>query len=136
MKALVAEGDFINRRVMQLFLASYGKCDVADNGRSALSMVEDAHRNNKPYALICMDSSLPELNGMELLRQIREFERQHALVGRDGARIMFLSVEAGKETILEAFRSQCDGFMLKPFRKRELVEFLHHQGLARVLNES
>lgn len=131
MKALIAEDDFINRRVMQLFLAGYGKCDVADNGRSALAMYQDAHRNHKPYSLVCMDSTLPEMDGLALLRQIRDFERSEGLLGREGARIVFISGDTSKETILEAYRNQCDGFMLKPFRKRELVHFLHEQGLIK-----
>ena len=131
MKALIAEDDFINRRVMQLFLAGYGKCDVADNGRSALAMYQDAIDNNKPYQLVCMDSSLPEMDGLQLLREIRAFERTRGLVGREGARIMFISVNADKETILAAFRGLSDGFMIKPFRKRELIQFLHDQGLVR-----
>lgn len=104
MKALIAEDDFINRRVMQLFLAGYGKCDVADNGRTALAMYQDAIDNNKPYQLVCMDSGLPEMDGLQLLREIRAFERTRGLVGREGARIMFISVDADKETILAAFR--------------------------------
>lgn len=131
MKALIAEDDFINRRVMQLFLAGYGKCDVADNGRSALEMYQDAYRNNKPYSLVCVDSNLPEVDGLTLLREIRAFERAQGLLGRDGTRVMFISADTRKETILSAYRDLCDGFMLKPFRKRELVQFLHEQGLVR-----
>ena len=131
MKALIAEDDFINRRVMQLFLAGYGKCDVADNGRTALAMYQDALENNKPYHLVCLDSTLPEMDGLELLRGIRAFERSRGLFGREGARIMFISADVRKETILAAFRGQCDGFMVKPFRKRELIDFLHDQGLLK-----
>lgn len=87
MKALIAEDDFINRRVMQLFLASYGKCDVADNGRSALNMYRDAHVNRKPYSLVCLDGGLPEMDGQALLQEIRRFEKANAILGRDGARI-------------------------------------------------
>jgi two-component system chemotaxis response regulator CheY len=128
-KALIAEDDFINRRVMQLFLAGYGKCDVADNGVSALQMVQDAHRNNKPYALVCVDATLPGMDGLTLLGEIRRVERELGLMGRDGASVMILSAEATKDMVLSAFRSTCDGFMLKPFRKRELVAFLSEQGL-------
>ncbi len=130
MKALIAEDDFINRRVMQLFLAGYGKCDVADNGRSALNMYRDAHTNRKPYTLVCLDGSLPEMDGQSLLQEIRRYEKEHAMLGREGARIMFISSDTRKEVILAAFRNQCDGFMLKPFRKRELIHFLQEQGLV------
>ena len=129
MKTLIAEDDFINRRVMQLFLAGYGKCDVADNSVSALQMVRDAYRNNKPYGLVCVDASLPEMDGLALLGEIRRVERELGLMGRDGARIMMLSAEADKDLVISAFRGTCDGFMLKPFRKRELVAFLSEQGL-------
>ena len=134
MKALIAEDDFINRRVMQLFLAGYGKCDVADNGKTALSMVQEAQTNKKPYSLICLDAKLPELDGQELLKEIRKLEKNQAVFGKDGARVIFLSSDAKKEMLINAFRAQCDGFMLKPFRKRELIHFLKEQGLIEDLS--
>lgn len=104
---------------------------MADNGRSALNMYRDAHANRKPYSLVCLDGGLPEMDGQALLQEIRRFEKANAILGRDGARIMFISSDTRKEVIIAAFRNQCDGFMLMPFRKRELVYFLHEQGLVR-----
>jgi two-component system chemotaxis response regulator CheY len=124
MKALIAEDDFINRRVMQLLLAGYGKCDVADNGKSALRMFQEAYEDKKPYNLVCLDNVLPEMNGQELLCAIRNYEASRSIYGRDASRVMFISMDSKKETILDAFRNQCDGFMLKPFKKRDLIRFL------------
>ncbi len=129
MKALIAEDDFINRRVMQLFLSGYGKCDVADNGKTALMMYQDAQTDKKPYSLVCLDTGLPELDGQTVLKEIRRFEKDKAIFGKDGARVMMLASDVRKDLLIEAFRAQCDGFMLKPFRKRELVAFLEEQGL-------
>lgn len=130
MRALIAEDDFINRRVMQLFLAAYGKCDVADNGKTALTMFRDALENRKPYNLVCLDDGIQDTEGRDVLKEIRSIESERSIYGRDGSRIVVISPEAGRDAIIRSFRNQCDAFMVKPFKKRELIRFLNESGLV------
>lgn len=130
MRALIAEDDFINRRVMQLFLSGYGKCDVADNSATAIAMFKEALTNRKPYNLVCLDGVLQGKNSQELLKEIRKVEAAHAVLGRDGARIVYISADASKNNIVEAYKNQCDAFMMKPFKKRELIRFMNENGLV------
>lgn len=129
MRALIAEDDFINRRVMQLFLAGYGKCDVADNGKTAVTMFRDAMDNRKPYNLVCLDDGILDADGQDVLKEIRRIETERSVFGRDGSKVVVISSDVGKDSILRAFRNQCDAFMVKPFKKRELIRFLNESGL-------
>ena len=66
---LVIEDDFITQVATKYLLTNAGcTVDVAKNGQDALTFIQN------PYQLILMDFGLPDMNGFELTRMIREQE--------------------------------------------------------------
>jgi PAS domain S-box-containing protein len=67
-KILVAEDNHLNRRVAAGLLAKLGlECDLVSNGREAI----EALRRNR-YDLVLLDLSMPEMDGLEAARCIRQ----------------------------------------------------------------
>jgi CheY-like chemotaxis protein len=67
---LVAEDNPVNREVAQFMLEILGcRVDLAQNGVEAVEKAEKT-----PYDLILMDCQMPEMDGIEATRQIREKE--------------------------------------------------------------
>lgn len=67
---LVAEDNIINQQVAQIYLDTMGySCDIAANGQAAI----DAN-NSTEYALILMDSQMPDIDGLTATKLIREGE--------------------------------------------------------------
>lgn len=125
MKTLVVEDEFINRSYMIQLLAQYGSCDSAVNGREALEAVKLALEENDPYQLICLDIMMPEIDGQEALRQIREFEGNMGIHGLDGARIIMTTCLGDHQNILKAFSDgQCEAYMVKPITPEKLLSQL------------
>ena len=69
---------------------------------------------SSPANLLLLDSDLPDMPGIELLRVIRE-----TVYGRD-LPVIFISVNKTKESLAEAFGLGVDDYLQKPFDLREL----------------
>ena len=100
--AVVAEG------LEALLASSFELVGVVHDGRS---LVEAANRLRPD--VIVTDISMPLLNGIEAIRQIRE--------RRSGARIVVLTMHRETELAVEAFRAGAAGFVLKVSPGEELI---------------
>lgn len=130
MRTLVVEDDFTSRRLLQRFLAFYGECDVAVNGVEAVTAFQRGLADRTRYDLVCLDINLPEKNGHEVLKEIRELEKKKNLLGTDAAKIVMTTSAGDAKNIMPAFRSQCDGYLVKPFDCNLLVDQLKALGLV------
>lgn len=126
---LIVEDDFTSRRVLSHILESYGLYDVAIDGEEALEAVRLGLENGTRYDLICLDIMMPKMDGQAALKAIRELEESHGIRPGMGARIIITSALDDSANVLEAFRSQCDGYIVKPYDKQKIAAELKGQGL-------
>jgi two-component system chemotaxis response regulator CheY len=110
-------------------LKPYGDVDIAVNGLEALEAFKLAVDEHKGYDLICIDILMPEMNGQELLKNIRDFEESQEIYGMDGAKIIMTTSIGDFGNIKSAFVEQCDAYMVKPIEQSKLVEKLMELGL-------
>lgn len=72
-RVLVVDDNLTNLKVASAMLHRLGyPHDLQDNGLRAVEAVEQAQREHQPYALVLMDSHMPEMDGAATTRQIRE----------------------------------------------------------------
>ncbi|MEQ3635579.1 response regulator [Alcanivorax sp.] len=75
LKLLVAEDHYLSQKVIRGMLGKLGlKADIASNGKEALELASKTR-----YDLILMDCEMPEMDGFEATRMIREHEQKQAL---------------------------------------------------------
>ncbi len=129
MKTLIVEDDFTSELTLQELLRCYGPCHVAINGKEAVVAVAAALEAQAGYDLICLDIMMPEMSGQEALKEIRTFENQHGLPIGKGARVIMTTVSRDKSSVMQAFREQCDSYLVKPVNKAKLIEALRTLGL-------
>ncbi len=115
-KILVAEDNFINQKLVLKLLEKAGyETVLAENGRDALLAIERGD-----IALVLMDIQMPEMDGLEATRFIREQER---LTGRH------LPIVAVTAHALESFHRSCfeagmDAYITKPIQSKQLIELI------------
>ncbi len=106
---LVAEDEESNFELVRIVLQKRYRLLRARNGIEAVTMNEDEHPD-----LILMDIRMPEMNGLDATRIIKEVNHNTPVVA--------LSAYAFEENIREALAAGCDQFMAKPFRVEDLIE--------------
>lgn len=114
MKILVAEDDFIARKVLCKFLQKYGTVTITENGKEALDLFRNGLQNGPLFNLVCLDIMMPKLNGHETLKAMREAE---ALVTPHAPHCTIIMTTAldDSENILRSFDNQCNGYITKPY---------------------
>ena len=106
---LVAEDEDSNYELVKIVLQKRYRLLRAHNGIEAVTINED----EKPD-LILMDIRMPEMNGLDATRIIKEIDHNTPVIA--------LSAYAFEENIREAKAAGCDEFMAKPFRVENLIE--------------
>jgi two-component system chemotaxis response regulator CheY len=131
MKILIVEDDAVSSMLLKTILAPYGECSTVEDGESAVRAFDKALTDQSPFLLICLDIMLPGLDGQNALKQMRAIEERHGVGGLDGARVVMITALGDHRSIMEAFRSQCEGYIVKPIRKDKVIGQLKDLGLIR-----
>jgi two-component system chemotaxis response regulator CheY len=129
MRTLIAEDDSTNRMLLEAYLAPYGECDSALNGKEAVEAFRAARREGRAYDLICMDIMMPEMDGQAALRQIRALEKAAGVAPDAGVKVIMTTALDGIEHVSAAFQALASGYVLKPVSGPKLLRQLRSLGL-------
>jgi len=105
---LIIDDEIQIRRLLELTLSSggYGISEAA-GGKEGLIKAATAHPD-----LIILDLGLPDLDGFEVLKKLREWYEKP---------IIILSVRSSEEDIIKALDNGANDYLTKPFRTGELM---------------
>jgi signal transduction histidine kinase/ActR/RegA family two-component response regulator len=110
---LIAEDNQFNQKVAGFILRSVGiEFEVVSNGLEAIERYA-----SREYSAILMDCHMPEMDGLEATRRIRQMKRNQIP-------IIALTAGAGESDRLEARAAGMDDFLSKPVRRHELLNML------------
>lgn len=121
LRILVVEDDFTSRKILCALLRDVGHCDVAVDGEEAIHAFQEALESGDPYDLICLDIMMPKLDGHQALKAIRALEESKKILVGDGVRVIMTTALSDKKTVMEAFREQCEAYLVKPIIRDNLM---------------
>jgi two-component system chemotaxis response regulator CheY len=114
-KFLVVDDFPTMRRIVRTLLKElgYGNVDEAEDGADALAKLR-----SDSYEFVVSDWNMPNLDGLEMLKQIRADDALKHLP------VLMVTAEAKKENIIAAAQAGANGYVVKPFTAATLEEKL------------
>ena len=113
LRFLIVDDFSTMRRIVRNLLkeSGYTDADEAEDGVVALNKL----RNGR-FDFVVSDINMPNMNGFELLTQIKQDEKLKHLP------VLMVTAEARKEDIVAAAQGGAAGYIVKPFTKATLEE--------------
>jgi two-component system chemotaxis response regulator CheY len=120
-KALVVDDSRAIRMILSRTLTELGYevCE-ASNGREALEVIE---AGNNTVKLVLADWNMPEMNGLDLLKRLRQNPQLSSLV------VVMVTTETERGQMLAALEAGANEYVMKPFTREILVEKLQLTGI-------
>lgn len=118
MKVLVVDDNAVNLMVIKKSLINYGlEVDTASSGLAAINKCKDTR-----YSVIFMDQMMPEMDGIEAMKKIRELSGYYE---KDGdCKIVALTANAVSGVREEMIEYGFDEYLSKPIEYDKLESFL------------
>jgi len=129
LRILIAEDDLVSRRFLSKFLSKYGECDTVFDGLEAIDAFMISMREKLPYDLICLDVMMPKIDGVKVLKAIRELENQKGILPESRVKIIMVTALGEVELVKKAFDYGCEAYASKPIDVNKLDEVIKKLGL-------
>jgi DNA-binding response OmpR family regulator len=111
MRVLVVEDDPISQRILTNYLQKWGYAHtLAQDGQEAWALLQ-----REDHAIVLTDWLMPDIDGLELIRRIREWNCPHGHIYT-----ILLTAKSQKEDLVAAMEAGADDFLAKPFDRDEL----------------
>lgn len=113
-KVLIADDSIFMRQTIRLILEESGLeiAGEAENGLIAVGMYRECNPD-----VVTMDITMPEMDGLEALKAIRQMD--------PNAKVIIISAMGQECHVLEAIKKGAKSFIVKPFKKEQILEVIH-----------
>jgi two-component system chemotaxis response regulator CheY len=129
MKSLVVEDDAIGRALLTDILERHGTIVACDNGGEAVNAFSLAVDSDEPFDLVCLDIMMPEMDGHEVLRRIRDLEKSAGVSAEDGVKVIMITALDDSESVLRSYTGRCAAYCVKPIDVEVFYNHLSELGL-------
>jgi len=131
MRILIVEDDPVGRSFLQGLLMEYGECGEAVDGIEAVKAFDLAWESGQPYDVMFLDIMMPNMNGHEALRIIREKERERGVPALAEIKVIMTSALDDVQDVTQSFvQGGASAYLVKPFNRNMVIEELHKLGLG------
>ncbi len=129
MRILIVEDDQVSSIFLQKTLSRYGDCDITVDGMETLEAYLISLQEDMPYDLICLDIMIPKINGVKVLKSIREMERKKRVKKNQCIKVIVITALAETEFVSGSLNDGYDVYLAKPVDKNKIEEAMSKLGL-------
>jgi len=105
---VVDDAEFLRVRISKMLQGDGHEIAEAENGARAVAVYKDV----KPD-LVLMDITMPEMDGLTALKEIRGYDPK--------AKVVMLTALGQESVVLEAIKSGARDFVVKPFERERVM---------------
>ncbi len=129
MKILIIDDELVSQEKMKKIMSSFAECHCASNGEEALVAFDEAIAKNEPFDLMTLDISMPGIDGTEVLFKLRAKEKKLGIIKANQVKVIMVTVESAKDTIIACVQAGCNNYIVKPFDKELITKKLKALGI-------
>ena len=107
---LIVEDEYINRELLRAYLENDYKLLFAETGSEALEII---HARSETLSLVLLDLILPDMNGLEILRRIKQ--------DTELTRIPIIVLTSDVQSEVESLNTGASDFISKPYPRHEVI---------------
>lgn len=122
MKALIVDDCALSRQLLIISIEEHAEIEVAENGKEAIALVKQAIDQNENYNLICMDLTMPVMDGHETMQAIRAMESE---AGIAKSKVFMITASSCPDDMIKAITlGECDDYIVKPVMRKAIRKLL------------
>ena len=130
MRCLIVEDNDFAREGLRFFLADHAEIEMAADGEEAVARFRHALAEEKPFDLVLLDIVMPEMDGQQALRLIRQAEKETGVPTERKAVIIMTTALNSPENMEEAlWDGDCNDYLVKPIVRADLMAMLRRYQL-------
>lgn len=120
MRILIAEDDLSSRKFLYKFMSDYGECDITVDGIEALDAYLIAFDEGAAYDLVCLDIMMPKVDGIKVLKTIREIEKKRKISDDKKVKIIMTTALNDVDLVQKSLQNGCEAYVNKPIDTEKL----------------
>ena len=121
---LVDDDQMLRELIVELLEIEGFNVTALNNGVECLEYLE----HTAPDLLI-LDVMMPKLDGLKVLKALRDIEKQKGIEPKDGAKIIMTTALNDKNTIMNAYDNGCEAYAWKPIETEKFTIVMQKLGL-------
>lgn len=131
MRFLIVDDGRETRLLLRRVLEPYGTISIAADGEECILAFSTALREQRPYYLVTMDILMPNLDGPDALREIREIEAEYNIPAPNRTPVIMVSGLENSEEVQNAYPlGSAVGYIEKPINTSKLLKEIANLGIT------
>nr|WP_321401797.1 response regulator [uncultured Desulfobacter sp.] len=126
-RILIVDDEEIGRTLMEGIFNKYGALVSVATGTEALKVYQKGIEKGKPFNLVLLDISLPDISGVDVLKKIKQIDsglKEHKSM------VIMVTSHSEKSIVIGCIKSGCKAYFIKPLKQDAVDSKMAELGIS------